>query len=238
MEVNTYILWTEVYNSWISAHTIGAMRFSPWLPTIWRIIPGLVGGSWPALNLYATNGHLEREQPYLGDLLIMVINHLLTGMILQVPPLCTETTVSHFGIPYKFTGITALSSYLSRFVWFVCLNKEDFGNLTDAGDLRRSVADRASSYSRAVDEGKVILSGAVSLGFFEACHGCSTVQLNAFCYDGGASYHMDIITIVVGHRFVCFELILGFVYVMWSLTFYHGKSSPKDRTISGNMFIV
>eukprot|EP00434_Breviolum_minutum_P015183 symbB.v1.2.013387.t4/scaffold948.1/size149721/3 len=31
----------------------------------------------------------------------------------------------------------------------------------DEGDLRRSVADRASSYSRAVDEGKVILSGAV-----------------------------------------------------------------------------
>ena len=119
MEVNTYILWTEVYNGWISAHTIGAMRFSPWLPTIWRIIPGLVGGSWPALNLYAMNGHLEREQPYLGDLLIMVINHLLTGMILQVPPLCTETTISHFGIPYKFTGITALSSYLSRFVWFM-----------------------------------------------------------------------------------------------------------------------
>ena len=30
-------------------------------------------------------GHLEREQPYLGDLLTMVdINHLLTGMILQV----------------------------------------------------------------------------------------------------------------------------------------------------------
>ena len=29
-------------------------------------------------------GHLEGEQPYLGDLLTMVINHLLTGMILQV----------------------------------------------------------------------------------------------------------------------------------------------------------
>ena len=27
---------------------------------------------------------MEREQPYLGDLLTMVINHLLTGMILQV----------------------------------------------------------------------------------------------------------------------------------------------------------
>ena len=31
------------------------------------------------------SGHLEGEQPFLGDLLTMVINHLLTGMILQVP---------------------------------------------------------------------------------------------------------------------------------------------------------
>ena len=29
-------------------------------------------------------GHLEGEQPYLRDLLTMVINHLLTGMILKV----------------------------------------------------------------------------------------------------------------------------------------------------------
>ena len=29
-------------------------------------------------------GHLEGKQPYLGDLLTMVISHLLTGMILQV----------------------------------------------------------------------------------------------------------------------------------------------------------
>ena len=28
-------------------------------------------------------GHLEREQLYLGDLLTIVINHLLNGMILQ-----------------------------------------------------------------------------------------------------------------------------------------------------------
>ena len=27
---------------------------------------------------------MEGEQPYLGDLLTMVVNHLLTGMILQV----------------------------------------------------------------------------------------------------------------------------------------------------------
>ena len=30
------------------------------------------------------NGHLEREQPQLGDLLTIDINHLLNGMILQV----------------------------------------------------------------------------------------------------------------------------------------------------------
>ena len=47
------------------------------------------------------------------------------------------------------------------------------------------MADRASSYSRVVDEGKVKKSGAVSFGFFEACHGCSTVPRNVFCYDGG-----------------------------------------------------
>ena len=29
-------------------------------------------------------GHLEGEQPYLGDLLTMAINHLLSGMILQI----------------------------------------------------------------------------------------------------------------------------------------------------------
>ena len=29
-------------------------------------------------------GHLEGEQPYLEDILTRVINHLLTGMILQV----------------------------------------------------------------------------------------------------------------------------------------------------------
>ena len=35
---------------------------------------------------------MEGEQPYLGDLLTMVINHLLTGMILQVP-LFSETSI-------------------------------------------------------------------------------------------------------------------------------------------------
>ena len=30
------------------------------------------------------NGHLEGEQPYFGDLLTMVINHLPSVMILEV----------------------------------------------------------------------------------------------------------------------------------------------------------
>ena len=33
---------------------------------------------------------MEGEYPYLGDLLTMVINHILTGMILQV---CIQRTV-------------------------------------------------------------------------------------------------------------------------------------------------
>ena len=38
-------------------------------------------------------GHLEGEEPYLGDLLSKVINHLLTGMILQVVELAKKPTV-------------------------------------------------------------------------------------------------------------------------------------------------
>ena len=50
----------------------------------WRIIPFSKWLGSPASTSHV--GHLEGEQPYLGDLLTMVINHLLTGMILQVPP--------------------------------------------------------------------------------------------------------------------------------------------------------
>ena len=47
----------------------------------WRIIPV---SKWLVNPIYKPwNAHLEGEQPYLGDLLTMVINHLLTGMILQ-----------------------------------------------------------------------------------------------------------------------------------------------------------
>ncbi len=35
-------------------------------------------------------GHLEGEQPQSGDLLTMVINHLLNGMILQVGTIFTQ----------------------------------------------------------------------------------------------------------------------------------------------------
>ena len=58
-------------------------------------LPGFVGGGWrsspggayledqPPFISHLAN--LEGEEPYLADLLTMVINHLLTGMILQVP---------------------------------------------------------------------------------------------------------------------------------------------------------
>ena len=36
-------------------------------------------------------GHLEREQPYLGDLQTMVINRLLSATILQVVRMVTQT---------------------------------------------------------------------------------------------------------------------------------------------------
>ena len=43
-------------------------------------------------------GHLEGEQPYLGDLLTMVTNHLLNGMILQVGYIGDEILPSYMGI--------------------------------------------------------------------------------------------------------------------------------------------
>jgi len=42
------------------------------------------GTAWRIIPFISHLGHLEGEQPYLGDLLTMVIIHLLTGMILQV----------------------------------------------------------------------------------------------------------------------------------------------------------
>ena len=48
----------------------------------WRIIPLSKQLVTPVYRPW--NGHLEGEQAYLGDLLTMIINHLLTGMILQV----------------------------------------------------------------------------------------------------------------------------------------------------------
>ena len=47
----------------------------------WRIIPV---SKWLVTPFISNLGDLEGEQSYLGDLLTMVINHLLTGMILQV----------------------------------------------------------------------------------------------------------------------------------------------------------
>ena len=54
----------------------GAVCFS-W-PT-WRIIPV---SKWLVITpIYKPFTHLEGEQPYIGDLLTMVINHLLARMI-------------------------------------------------------------------------------------------------------------------------------------------------------------
>ena len=50
--------------------------------TTWRAIP--VSNLLISPIYKPWNGHLEGKQPYLGDLLTMVINHLLHGMILQV----------------------------------------------------------------------------------------------------------------------------------------------------------
>ena len=53
---------------------------------VWALPGGssqLVSGWQPPLISHL--GHLEGEQPYLGDLLTMVVKRLLTGMILQVP---------------------------------------------------------------------------------------------------------------------------------------------------------
>ena len=47
----------------------------------WRII---LVSNWLVTPILSHLAHLEGEYPYLGDLLTMVINHLLTGMILQV----------------------------------------------------------------------------------------------------------------------------------------------------------
>ena len=53
-------------------------------------LPGLVSVVGNP-HVYAMNGHLEGvPQPYLGNLLAIVINHLLTGVILQVGDKLTD----------------------------------------------------------------------------------------------------------------------------------------------------
>ena len=46
---------------------------------------GIAGGSCKITPFISHLGHVEGEQPQLGDLLTMITNHLLNGMILQVP---------------------------------------------------------------------------------------------------------------------------------------------------------
>ena len=60
------------------------------------------------------NGHLEGEHPQLGDLLTMVINHLLNGMILRLYSLshsCTNCQVCG-AIPYALMVVFAERSLL------------------------------------------------------------------------------------------------------------------------------
>ena len=67
------ISWRETWN------TSGCYLLAEYT---WRIIPV---SKWLVTPIYKPFvRHLEGEQAYLGDLLSMVINHLLTGMILQV----------------------------------------------------------------------------------------------------------------------------------------------------------
>ena len=75
---------------------LGEQKTSNWnssLPTTWRIIPF---SKWLVTPIYEPFRPFGMEQPHLGDLLSMVINHLLTGMILQ--PVCNGALVisNHF----------------------------------------------------------------------------------------------------------------------------------------------
>ena len=87
---------------------LSSADFGHQTPITWRIIPV---SNWLVTPIYKPwKAHLEGEYPYLGDLLTMVINHLLNGMILQA--VC-KTNMNHeekFGltfllhIPGEFTG--------------------------------------------------------------------------------------------------------------------------------------
>ena len=56
---------------------------------------------WLGSPLFISHlGHLEGELPYLGELLSMVINHLLNGMILQVD--CSDFLCS---LPFHITMV-------------------------------------------------------------------------------------------------------------------------------------
>ena len=76
---------------------------------------------------------MEGHQPYLGDLLTMVINHLLTGMILQVEGIfiTVEVTFDHLGrgdlsMDYQF--------HLFRWNFTQVSNEKNLGWLGYIGD--------------------------------------------------------------------------------------------------------
>ena len=63
---------------------------------------------WLGSPLFVSHsGHLEGEQPYLGDLLTMVIDHFLTGMIIQV--------LERVGFPFLVAILESARLFFLRF---------------------------------------------------------------------------------------------------------------------------
>ena len=71
--------WIRSFSDLISSRSTPA-KYPLGMGT-WRIIPI---SNWLVIPIYKQFRPFRREQSYLGDLLTMDINHLLTGMILQV----------------------------------------------------------------------------------------------------------------------------------------------------------
>ena len=66
-------------------------------------------------------GHLEGEQPQLGDLLIMVINHLLNGMILQVEGI-SQLYQQKFG-SFSYNSLSGFLASYDTFLFFPASRK-------------------------------------------------------------------------------------------------------------------
>ena len=86
--------------------------------TTWRIIPV---SNWLVTSI-SHSGHLEGEQPYLGDLLTMVIIHLLTGMILQEFTAWATVSLHHFQqmksffVPWDVQGLSKPTHQYNQYI--------------------------------------------------------------------------------------------------------------------------